>query len=441
MKKKLTHNLFLKILSVLFAAMLWIVVAIATDPYKTVIISDVPITIINEEEITGQGIGQIYSVISPQNSTVSIKIYGQRSKVESLKASDIEAVVDFSEVSSVGAAYIKVTEPEGVTILNKTPEMMKIDIEALEEKTFEVQTKLNGNVADGYMVNMHSTNPETITIVAPESVMQMLARAQVNVDVNQSTEDTNTTSKITLYDASGRVVDYERDRNINISAKTAEVYVQTLMTKEVLVEIETVGNVDANHKLTGMSQSLQTILLKGKPDVLQAVDKIVVSKESNLVDLTNLTDSREIIVDITGFLPQGTAFVNEEDKFITVALTIEPLVERSLTIPIEMLDVRNLAENLEVSAEETDDEFTVRLRGLEANLNAITMTSLRPYINVTGQGQGLSSYRVHMTLPSEVTLVENVYVLVDLKEIPQEVIVPPVEPETPAESETPAAGA
>ncbi len=431
MKKKLTHNLFLKILSVLFAAMLWIVVAIATDPYKTVIISDVPITIINEEEITGQGIGQIYSVVSPQNSTVSIKVYGQRSKVESLKASDIEAVVDFSEVSSVGAAYIKVTEPEGITILSKAPEMMKIEIEALEEKTFEVQTKLNGNVADGYMVNTHSTNPETITIIAPESVMQMLARAQVNVDVNQSTEDINTTSKITLYDASGRVVDYERNKNIDISVKTAEVYVQTLMTKEVLVEVETAGSVDDDHRLTGVSQSTEIVLLKGQTEVLEAVDKIVISKESNLVDLTNLTDSKEIIVDITDFLPEGTAFVNEDDKFITIGLTIEPLVERSFTIQVSALNILNLAEDLEIAAEETDEEFTIKLRGLEADLNTITVASLRPYINMTGYGQGLNRCRVYMTLPAGVTLVESVDVIVDLQLIPQEAVVPPVEPESP----------
>ena len=59
MKKKLTHNLFLKILSVIFAFALWFIVVIVTDPYKTVTISDVPIKVINEDEITGQGIGQI----------------------------------------------------------------------------------------------------------------------------------------------------------------------------------------------------------------------------------------------------------------------------------------------------------------------------------------------------------------------------------------------
>ncbi len=437
MKKKLTHNLFLKILSVLFAAMLWIVVAIATDPYKTVIIPDVQIKIINEEEITGQGIGQIYSVVSPQNSTVSIKVYGQRSKVEKLKASDIEAVVDFSEVSSVGAAYINVAEPEGITILSKTPEMMKIDIEALEEKTFEVQTKLNGDVAEGYMVNAHSTSPETITVIAPESVMQMLASAQVDVNVSESTEDINTTSKITLYDASGKVVDYEKNKNIDVSAKTAQIYVQTLMTKEVTIEVETAGSVSDDYKLTGISQSRESVLLKGQTRVLSAVDKIVVTEESNLVDLTNLTDSKSIIVDITDFLPEGTAFVNEDDKFITVALTIEPLIERSFTMSVDSLNIRNLAENLEVLEEETDDKFVIRLRGLEAALDTVTVDSFRPYINMNGYGQGMHRCRVYMTLPPDVTLVDNVYVLIDLGEIPQEVIVPPVEPETPVEGDDP----
>ena len=153
MKKKLTHNLFLKVLSVIFAFALWFIVVIVTDPYKTVTISDVPIKVINEDEITGQGIGQIYSVVSPQDRTVSVRVYGQKSKVDKLTAADINAVVDFGVVSSVGAAYIEVTEPEGVTIMSKTPEMMKIDIEALQEKSFDISLEVVGEAADGYIIN------------------------------------------------------------------------------------------------------------------------------------------------------------------------------------------------------------------------------------------------------------------------------------------------
>ncbi|MBO5227740.1 MAG: hypothetical protein J6B39_01950 [Lachnospiraceae bacterium] len=431
----------MKILSVLFAFMLWIIVVIVNDPYKTETISGVPITIVNEEEITGQGIGQIYSVLSPQNSTVSIKVYGQRSKVDKLKASDIQAVVDFGEISSVGAAYITVAEPEGITILGKTPEMMKIEIEPLEERTFEVKTNILGKVADGFIVESRTTNPKVITITGPQSIMQKLARAQVQIDVSGSTDDITETAKIGLYDASGKIVDYEREPNIKISEKTAIVSVETLMTKDVEIEIETTGKVDENYRFTGMTQSTNTVKLKGHKDVLSEVDKIVVTKESAVVDLSNLTDSRDVLADISEFLPEGVEFVNKDDRFITVSLTVEPIVERSITIPFEDINILNLADDLEiVFGGDTYMDFDVKIKGLEEDIKTVTVDVLKPYINMTGSSPGVSEYRVYMFAPADVVLEGTVNIRVEVEKIPKPVIEPevtPVDPTVPTEQTVP----
>ncbi len=421
MKEKLTHNLFLKILALFFAVMLWFIVVIKNDPYKTEVISGVPITVINEEEITGQGIGQRYSVLSPQNGTVSIKVYGQRSKVEKLKADDIQAVVNFGEISSVGAAYISVTEPEGITILSKSPEMMKIDIEPLQERSFEVKINTSGVVADGYIINSRSTSPEFITVTAPESIMQKLARAQVQIDVSGSTDDITETAKIRLYDASGKLVDYERESaDIRLSEQTAVVSVETLMTKDVKIEVETAGSVGDDYRFTGMSQSRETVKIKGHKDILSDIDKLVITKESALVELSNLRDSREILVDISQFLPDGTYFVNNDDRFITIFLTIEPVIEKTIMIPFEILDIVNLSEDLVVvHGTETDTDIPVKVRGLEADIGKVTPDMFKPYIDMTDSGPGVNICSVHMSeqmTAADVSLVSSdIKVMVELE--------------------------
>lgn len=421
MKEKLTHNLFLKILALFFAVMLWFIVVIKNDPYKTEVISGVPITVINEEEITGQGIGQRYSVLSPQNGTVSIKVYGQRSKVEKLKADDIQAVVNFGEISSVGAAYISVTEPEGITILSKSPEMMKIDIEPLQERSFEVKINTSGVVADGFIINSRSTSPEFITVTAPESVMQKLARAQVQIDVSGSTDDITETAKIRLYDASGKLVDYERESaDIRLSEQTAVVSVETLMTKDVKIEVETSGSVGDDYRFTGMSQSRETVKIKGHKDILSAIDKLVITKESELVELSNLRDSREILVDISQFLPDGTYFVNNDDRFITIFITIEPVIEKTIMIPFEILDIVNLSDDLMVvHGTETDTDIPVKVRGLEADIGKVTPDMFKPYIDMTDSGPGVNICSVHMSeqlTAADVSLVSSdIKVMVELE--------------------------
>ena len=55
MKKKLTDNLGLKIGSVLFAALLWLLVTNINNPATTRRSTNIPVTIINEDVLTSQG--------------------------------------------------------------------------------------------------------------------------------------------------------------------------------------------------------------------------------------------------------------------------------------------------------------------------------------------------------------------------------------------------
>ncbi|MBQ9765768.1 MAG: hypothetical protein IJW18_06195 [Lachnospiraceae bacterium] len=429
MKKKLTNNLFLKILSVLFAIMFWLVVAIVADPYKTVTISGVPITILNEEEITEQGLGQLYSVVSPQDSTVSIKVYGQRSKVDRLKASDITATVNFGEISSVGAVYIQIKDIEGVTVLSKSSDMMKIDIEPIVEKEFPVELKVVGEAGTGYMINSYNVSPEVIKVTAPESIMAKLARAQVLVDVSDTTTDIDTTAKVALYDASGKLLDYEREAHMKLSEKMAGIKVDTLMTKEVEIVLGVSGTPAEDYKFTGATASAETILLKGKEEILSEINNITISKESGALSLTGLSDTREVIVDMTEFLPEGVTFVNDNDKMVTVKLMIEPILERTLTVTYEQMQKLNLAEGLEIVTDEETGmvSIDITIRGLEKNVTGVTVETLKPYINLNGCSVGESSLRVYLTMPAGVELVGTPRITVLIQEHIEEPVEEPIE--------------
>ena len=60
MKQKLTHNLNLKVLAVLFSIIIWIVVVNIDDPIKSVQFNDVPIDVINQQLLTEKNlVGEI----------------------------------------------------------------------------------------------------------------------------------------------------------------------------------------------------------------------------------------------------------------------------------------------------------------------------------------------------------------------------------------------
>ncbi len=436
MKKKLTHNLFLKILSVIFAFALWFIVVIVTDPYKTVIISDVPIKVINEDEITGQGIGQIYSVVSPQDRTVSVRVYGQKSKVDKLTAADINAVVDFGVVSSVGAVYIEVTEPEGVTIMSKTPEMMKIDVEALQEKSFDVALEVAGVAADGYIINDARISPNVTKITAPESVMQKIAKVGIRVDVSGLSSDINSFRKIVLYDSAGKVIDYEKNDNISLSVSEVQTYVETYMVKEVPLEIHPSGEMQDNIVLMNFSYEPETVVLKGRKDDLATIDSIVVSKESGAVNLSNITESGDMSVDVSMFIPSGVYFMNEGNEVVTVHYQVERIVEKTFEVSMSDIKFTNRPDNVEIEFADDIQSIEITVEGYEADIEALTLENVSPYVNLLNATEGNSYYKVRVRTSAAFTLVGEPIVNLTIKPIVEETIdIPVVEPTTPGTTE------
>lgn len=70
MKKLLTNNLGLKLLSIVAAAMLWLVVLYIEDPVMYADFSPIQVTILNENVITDQG--KVYQ-IEDNSDVISVR--------------------------------------------------------------------------------------------------------------------------------------------------------------------------------------------------------------------------------------------------------------------------------------------------------------------------------------------------------------------------------
>ena len=79
MKKKLTNNLLLKIISVIAAILLWIIVINIDNPTDTFTINDIPIQVLNEQSaITDNGL--TYEIVGSQ--TVSVEVTAPAERTE-----------------------------------------------------------------------------------------------------------------------------------------------------------------------------------------------------------------------------------------------------------------------------------------------------------------------------------------------------------------------
>ena len=252
MKKLITHNLLLKIMSVVFAFILWLVVVNINDPDIIKTIRSVEITILNEDAITGQGEGQVYTI--KENRTASIVVKGPRSKVDKLDRGEIKATVDFSEVSSVGAVPINIVSlPEGVVLQNKITESMKIVVEPIRSQRFPVEIETTGVPADGYLVGDTEVSPNVVNIKAPESVMEQIHRVIVQVDVDGMSTDVKRKSvPLILIDGNGKVIDYAENEHITISAVSLLAGADILRYQSVPIHLKADGQVADGYRYNGL---------------------------------------------------------------------------------------------------------------------------------------------------------------------------------------------
>ena len=92
MKKWITNNWPLKLVSVLFAVVVWIVIVNVDDPVGTVTISNIPVEIVNDDVFREQG--KTYTVVGTGAPRTSVRVTERRKVTSSLTRNDLGAEED-----------------------------------------------------------------------------------------------------------------------------------------------------------------------------------------------------------------------------------------------------------------------------------------------------------------------------------------------------------
>ena len=128
MKKRLTNNLLLKILSLVIAFTLWFVVINIDDPVDEKSFSNIKVNMINTNVLTDQN--KVYEVID-DTDVVRVKVEASRSLLDNLSASDIVAEADFANVTANNTVEIKfysLRSNDEIRSITGTIDKVKLDI-------------------------------------------------------------------------------------------------------------------------------------------------------------------------------------------------------------------------------------------------------------------------------------------------------------------------
>lgn len=404
MKKKLTSNLWLKIVSVVVAFLFWLVIINITDPTTSKTFYDIPVQILNENVITSAN--QVYEI--EDGDTVHVTVKGKRSFVETLTENDFTATADLSELSKVNAVSIDVRlnkeSPSSVDV-DWNNAVLKVNLEKRVTKKFKVEVAYEGDLSENYVLGEMVAKPNIVEVSCGESKFKKIDHVGVVVSLNGESEDFESEYSPILYDANGDALD---DTNVTFSNDAIRVSTEVLETKEIPVYVTTTGTPAEGYRLVQTDYKPESVRVSGTKE---ALSKEVSIKIPIHIDGEKKDIEKEIM--LTDYLPAGLTLVGDTET-VSVRCDIEKDGQRVLSLTSADIAVRNLPQNYTMNFEPESEKYSVELLGEDAVLADVNIADLGAYVDLTGLTDGSHTLELNFSLPMGIRVKNKIKVKVHM---------------------------
>ncbi len=423
MKKKLTENLGLKIGSVLFAALLWLLVTNINNPATTHRVNNVRVTIINGEVLTSQG--KMYEVLDDSDVLDYVAITGPKTVMSNISGGDLVAIADMNKLTADNTIPIELSTVqynESLDSIRASSSVVKLRVEDRKSISIPLKAETSGTLQEGYIIGDVTTDQNLVRVSGPESVISMIETAEVNVGITGFTGDIGTNAEIKLYDADGKEVPKDK---LTMNISTVGVNVEILGTKSIPLRFAASGTPANGYRATGVvNSSPESVLLAGKGSVLRNLSVIEIPDTE--IDISGATGDVTTTVDIRPYLSGSVEMADAEfDGNVSVTVKVEQEVTRSITISESNIVIENLPEQYEGVISTYEEEFPIQVRGLAEEVNALDASQIRGVVDInrlleTGVieelGEGYYDVNLSFNLPDTVSLRENITVRLNIRE-------------------------
>lgn len=416
MKEKIFNNLSLKIVSAVFAVILWTVIVNIYDPNTSYTFSNITVQLVNTQSLTEKN----YTFEVVDGGKISVTVSGPKSVVTDLKTSDIAATADLSKVTAfTDYVDIQVQVVKDGQVLNNVEAVprtsaLKLSIENRDTNTYAVNVNTTGTPANGYAVASTTTSPTYIKVTGPTSLVEGVASVGVDVDVSGAKGTVNTQSDINMYDSDGNIIANEE---LEMSSETADVIVEMARTKTVPVVVKTSGTPSQDCVVTGTSLSQTSVVISGQQEALSKIDNITIP--SSAVSVDGLSEDKTYTFKLTDYVPSGVKIVS--DSRLQVTIKISKASTKTVHISSDAIKIENVSSGYNAVIEGTG--IDVIISGTGTMLENISATDITCNVNAAGLSAGTHSVDVSVSVPDGCSVSGNSSVKLTLSAKQQETTV------------------
>ena len=430
MKHKWTNNLGLKIVSLLVSCLIWVVVTNTNDPESTQVYKNVPITIKNQDTITNAN--KTFTLVDGVDK-INVYVTARKSVRSSLAADSFIVKADMENYNeALGTVPLEISCEDGrirQEDIRMLPSSLKISMEDKVEQNFGMAVVTTGKPDKGYEVGKTTiVTGDTIRIAGPESLINIIGKVTISVDVTNMSMGSTDFYPIRIEDKNGATLtdgqmsNLELKNSDGVSLQNNSAEVRTELWKvynDIPLKVEVTGEVAPGYKVSAVTLAPQTINLVAEENAIEELGGIIQLKDP--VNVEGMTETQDFTVDLNDTLNQYDDIRLESDisSAITVHVGIDEVGSKTFQMPISDIIMHNtpsdkklifspadaVSISVKTTSEDSEEAITLTLSDISAEIDLKSCE-----IN------GSYTLPVNVTLPEGYELVNDVSIVVNIEE-------------------------
>ena len=430
MKHKWTNNLGLKIVSLLVSCLIWVVVTNTNDPESTQVYKNVPITIKNQDTITNAN--KTFTVVDGVDK-INVYVTARKSVRSSLAADSFIVKADMENYNeALGTVPLEISCEDGrirQEDIRMLPSSLKISMEDKVEQNFGMAVVTTGKPDKGYEVGKTTiVTGDTIRIAGPESLINIIGKVTISVDVTNMSMGSTDFYPIRIEDKNGATLtdgqmsNLELKNSDGVSLQNNSAEVRTELWKvynDIPLKVEVTGEVAPGYKVSAVTLAPQTINLVAEENAIEELGGIIQLKDP--VNVEGMTETQDFTVDLNDTLNQYDDIRLESDisSAITVHVGIDEVGSKTFQMTISDIIMHNtpsdkklifspadaVSISVKTTSEDSEEAITLTLSDISAEIDLKSCE-----IN------GSYTLPVNVTLPEGYELVNDVSIVVNIEE-------------------------
>jgi YbbR domain-containing protein len=368
----LLENVGLMLLALMIAAVVWIAAEWDRDPIQEGVY-DQPIPVRVENRPPGTFLAEGWQ------QEVQVRMRAPRSVWDQLTIGDFDAVLNLSPNLTPlepGSYWVPVDvsiDQELAQLLEVEPKLIKVELEAIGERTVPVDIQVRGEVELGYQADEPVVESDTVKARGPVSLVDQVMQAASSVSLRSARATVEENVTLTPLDAEGK-----RINGVTLSPEQVQVSVPVRPlpnVKEMSVTWTQVGQPAEGYHITNVGIDPPVVRVRGPVFVRRELPGFLTTEPISIDGRTEDVVERLLLE-----LPPGVSMFDPPEPAVQVTIEIDPFFD-SVTVT-RTLTFQGLPASLTAVASPNDVE--VILSGPRPRLSSLLPEDVRVILDLSG---------------------------------------------------------